>query len=146
VLLGLAGRVVAVDTDIRALSVQERRLQALFLSGRVQALQGDFTAALPLPLLDGALMANSLHFHADHCRVLSHVAEWIRPGGMLVVVEYDIRRGNPWVPHPLPFSLLCERAGCAGLGAPRLLLTRPSRYHGRAYSAAIEVPQRRRRF
>jgi hypothetical protein len=62
--------------------------------------------------------------------VLANVAQWLKPGGCMIIVEYDVKKPGPWVPHPVPFDRLAEIAPCAGLSAPRLLGRRPSRYHG----------------
>ena len=42
----------------------------------------------------------------------------IRPGGRLVVVEYDADRGNPWVPHPFSFATWRREAQAAGFEEP----------------------------
>ncbi|MGD0725559.1 MAG: methyltransferase domain-containing protein [Spirochaetia bacterium] len=139
-LLGPEARIWSVDSDARSLRVQERELAARFPLLRVQLLHADFNDRLDISGLDGIVMANSLHFQKDACAVLSHVSRWLKPGGRIVVVEYDIETPNPWVPYPLPFSRLPAAAACARLSEPRLLDSRPSRYHRRVYSAFCEKP------
>ena len=46
-------------------------------------------------------MANSLHFVADKAPVLSRLIRLLKPGGRLIVVEYNTSRGNSAVPYPL---------------------------------------------
>jgi precorrin-6B methylase 2 len=134
-LLGPGGKVYSVDADAGALRVQGRQMRELFPALPLILITGDFTGALDgIPPLDGIVMANSLHFQRDACRTLLHVTAWLKPGGRLVVVEYDIERPSPWVPYPVPFSRLHELAGCAGLEGPRLIETRPSSYNRRVYS------------
>lgn len=138
-LLGPDAMIYSVDTDGRSLVVQEQELEARFPALRVELIRADFKDALDIPsALDGVVMANSLHFQRDACAVLIHVSGWVKQGGKIVVVEYDIEMHNPWVPYPVPFSRLPSVAACAGLSAPRLLDSRPSRYHRRVYSAVCE--------
>jgi len=80
-------------------------------------------------------MANSLHFFRDKEKVLRHVSSFLKPGGALLLVEYNVDRGNPWVPHPLSFENFCELAPRAGLREPRLLATHPSSFLHKFYSA-----------
>jgi SAM-dependent methyltransferase len=138
-LLGARGRIVSVDRDARALRAQERELRARFPEAQLEFVAADFTDALPLADLDGIVMANSLHFQRDACETLEGVRRCLAPGGCVVVVEYDISAPNPWVPFPLPFARLGEIAACAGLAAPVLLGTRPSRYHRRVYAAVCRA-------
>ena len=135
--LGDSAQIFAVDRDAGALRMLKREVGALF--PLVQAVRADFTGEVPFPPLDGILMANSLHFHPDACAVLAHAARWLKPGGRLIIVEYDIETSNPWVPHPLPWSRLPAAAECAGLSGARLLGTRPSRYHRKVYAAACDA-------
>lgn len=136
-ILGPGARIVSVDRDRRGLQSQARMFASLFSGVRLETIAGDFTADIPMPPLDGLVLANSLHFHPDPCGVLLHVGGWLKPGGRVVVVEYDARRSGPWVPHPVPFDVLEAAARCAGMQQPRLLARRPSRYHGSMYSAVI---------
>ena len=128
--LGPEAHIVAVDRDRTALKA---------LDGRFETRVADFTKPLDLRDLDGVLMANSLHFVRDKEPVLKAVREMIKPGGRLIIVEYDADRGNPWVPHPFSYATWETMAARAGLKRTRLLSTYPSRWLGRMYSAVSEV-------
>jgi SAM-dependent methyltransferase len=135
-LLGPSAVIYAVDRDARALRNLADSIGAEL--PRVSTIHADFADEVSLPPLDGILMANSLHFHADACALLLHAARWLKPGGRLILVEYDVETPSIWVPHPLPWARFPAAAECAGLTGARLLETRPSRYHRRVYSAAAD--------
>jgi ubiquinone/menaquinone biosynthesis C-methylase UbiE len=135
--LGPTARIYAVDRDAHALRILQREAGERF--PLVQAIHADFQGEVPLPPLDGLLMANSLHFHRDACAILAHAARWLKPGGRLIIVEYDIESGNPAVPHPLPWVRFPAAVECAGFSGARLLAVRPSRYHRRVYAAACDA-------
>jgi SAM-dependent methyltransferase len=96
---------------------------------------GDFTRSMSLPSLDGVVMANSLHFQSDQPAVLRTMRGYLRPGGRLVVVEYNTARANGAVPYPVPIARWERLASDAGFAATEVLVRRPSRYHGELYSA-----------
>jgi hypothetical protein len=129
----------SVDVDARALRAQEREMARLHPAVKLRTLAADFTGPMDLPRLDGVVLANSLHFQADPCAVLARLVPRLAPAGRVIIVEYDIQKANPWVPHPVPFSGLPAVADCAGLSGPRLLARRPSRYHGSMYAAVLDV-------
>ncbi len=135
-LLGGQGRILSVDRDERALKEQEQRLRARFPGLQLQVVAGDFTTLADVTGLDGILMANSLHFQRDAGPLLARMRTWLKPGGRLIVVEYDIVLPNPWVPHPVSYARFAATAEAAGYHGVRLLGTRPSRYHRQVYSAA----------
>ncbi|MGE0599591.1 MAG: class I SAM-dependent methyltransferase [Dehalococcoidia bacterium] len=133
--LGPAGEIHAVDRDARALRANQREMSARFPDTTVCYQEADFTKALDLPALDGIVMANSLHFQRDTAAVLAHVKGFLAPGGRIVIVEYNIERGNFAVPHPVPFSRWQSLAAAAGFGHTGLLMRRPSRTFAEIYSA-----------
>jgi ubiquinone/menaquinone biosynthesis C-methylase UbiE len=136
-LVGADADIHAVDRDRSRLGELERAWKARFGSiVRLHLTAGDFTGALDLPGLDGIVMANSLHFHRDKVKVLRHVRGFLKPGGRLLVVEYDTERGNMWVPYPFTFGRFAEMAEEAGFGAARLLAKHPSSFLKGFYSAA----------
>jgi ubiquinone/menaquinone biosynthesis C-methylase UbiE len=134
-LLGPAGEIISIDRDAGALRQQEASIRARFPDVSVEYRIADFTRPLDLAPLDGVVMANSLHFHRDKLPIIQRIRGYLRPGGHLILVEYDTDQGNPWVPYPLSYhswEVLARRAECAE--AP-LLATHPSRFLGRIYSA-----------
>jgi ubiquinone/menaquinone biosynthesis C-methylase UbiE len=134
-LLGPSGSIYSVDRDKGALEVQRRALRDAFLNVSVTPLIADFSRPLELPPLDGIVMANSLHFERDKLAVLGLLRGYLRPGGRLVLVEYDADRGNPWVPYPLSFGTWAKLAEEAGFRDTRQLASVPSRFLGSIYSA-----------
>ena len=134
-LLGPTGSIQSIDRDRRALEVQARALRRTFPAVRVTTLVADFTRPLELAPLDGIVMANSLHFQRDKSAVLRLVHGHLRPGGRLVLVEYDSDQGNHWVPYPLSFGTWADLAAEAGFRETRRLASVPSRFLGSIYSA-----------
>ena len=107
--------------------------------------RADFTRPFELPelgnaKLDGMLLANALHFVRDAEAVLARLAQRLRPGGRIVLVEYDRRAASRWVPYPIPASKLSELAASAGFSAPIFTATRPSAFGGDLYVATIDRP------
>lgn len=126
----------AVDTDAEALfrvpEVPHRHLS------RVCA---DFNAFpwMFAPDMDGLLMANSLHYVADKRGFLEEATSYLGPAGRFLLIEYDTRAANPWVPYPLPFDDLMPLMADLGFGNVRKLGEHPSRFrNGNLYAAVAE--------
>ena len=135
-LVGLKAEIYAIDKDRSGFGKLEQSHRARFgTSQNIHPVRADFTGALSLPPLDGILMANSLHFHKDKVKVLRHIWSFLKLNGTLLLVEYNVDSGNPWVPHPLSFETYHELAPRAGFTEPRLLATAPSRFLREFYSA-----------
>jgi ubiquinone/menaquinone biosynthesis C-methylase UbiE len=139
-LIGPTGTIYSVDQDQGALRDQERAMARRFPAVPVHYRVADFTRLPALPPLDGVVMANSLHFVRHKDPVLRQVYAALRPGGRLILVEYNADRGNPWVPHPLAYPTWAALAGRAGFANTRLLATVPSRFLGEIYAAVSFRP------
>lgn len=136
-LVGPGGRIVAVDRDAGALRQNARDVAARFPAVELLTRVADFAVDVDLPVLDGIVAANSLHYVPPRrqAAVVRDLAGHLRPGGRFVVVEYDVDHGNPWVPHPFSAASWPGLAAAAGLEAPELLHRVPSRFLGAIYSA-----------
>ena len=137
-LLGPGARILAVDRDAGALRDNARHVAATFPAVRLETIVADFAGDLELPVVDGFVAANSLHYVAParQPEVIRRLAEHLRPGGTVIVVEYDADRGNPWIPHPWSAGRWPALAEAAGLVDPRFLHRVPSRMLGAIYAAS----------
>ena len=134
-------RVYAVDTDAKAL--RELEVWAARAKANVIPVVADFTRPFDLPgvgerLLDGLLVANALHFVRNPAGALARIVERVRPGGRVILIEYDRRRATRWVPYPIDSDRVPEIAAHAGLTAPTFTASRPSLYGGAIYVAAMD--------
>lgn len=142
-LLGPTGAVTAVDTDERALArLRVHDARASDAAAPITAVRGDMhdlTAIAPLgrSTVDGFLFANVLHFTRTPDAVLAQAAARLKPDGRVVVIEYERRMPNPWVPHPLPLARLAEVSARAGFTPPREVARRASAYHREMYCAVM---------
>ena len=136
-LLGAEGVIYSVDRDAAALREQERRLKGSSPAVTVHAIQVDFTLPLDLPELDGMVMANALHFvpPEGQTQVIQQVKGYLRPGGRLIVVEYNVDQGNRWVPYPISYSRWQRIARAARFEHVQLLAKAPSHFLKEFYSA-----------
>jgi len=137
--LGAGGEIVALDRDGRALETARERVAAAFPGTTPRIEVVDFTRTLPSGPFDGVLAANSLHFVRERRPVLAAIRHVLAPGGRLVIVEYDVDRGSPWVPHPFSFETWRTDAVVAGFEEPRLIHRVRSRFLGAIYSAWADV-------
>jgi ubiquinone/menaquinone biosynthesis C-methylase UbiE len=134
-LIGAGGEIYSVDQDKGALREQERAMHSRFPDVTVHYQQADFTKRLVLPPLDGIVMANSLHFHREKASILKLVYDYLKPGGRLIMVEYNTDDGNPWVPYPFSYPTWEKLAERNGFQGARLLSSYPSRFLREIYSA-----------
>lgn len=141
--LGAGSVIYAVDRDAAALETLVRR--AAKEAARVIPVTADFTHGLELPglaerPLDGMMLANALHFVDDAERVLGGLALRLRPGGRVVLIEYDGRRPGPWVPHPIDAKVWPALAAAAGLVDPAVTARRRSAFGGDLYVGIATMP------
>jgi ubiquinone/menaquinone biosynthesis C-methylase UbiE len=135
-LIGSDGTIYAIDQDAHALRTLTAAMQAGFPQIKLQTISADFTRPLALPLLDGLVCANALHFQRRPEAVVALLRGYLRPEGRCLIVEYNVERGNFAVPYPIPFTRWETLAAGAGFTHTTLLSTRPSRFLHEIYSAA----------
>ncbi|OGO67769.1 MAG: methyltransferase type 12 [Chloroflexi bacterium RBG_19FT_COMBO_62_14] len=134
-LLGQRATIYAVDLDPRALAQLQQQSKARFPDYDIRTLAGDFTRPLKLPSLDGIVMANSLHFHKDKESIVRDVRRILGPTGRLILVEYNVDKGNPWVPFPISYSRWQKLALMCGFSAVEKIGVKPSSFLREVYSA-----------
>jgi ubiquinone/menaquinone biosynthesis C-methylase UbiE len=134
-LIGPSGEIYSVDKDKGSLREQERAMQSMFPEAKVHYVAADFTRPLDLPPLDGVVLANSLHYVRHKEPVLEMLRGYLKPGGRLILVEYNADHGNPWVPHPMSYPTWQALAARNGFGQTRQLARVPSRFLNEIYSA-----------
>jgi ubiquinone/menaquinone biosynthesis C-methylase UbiE len=139
--LGPDSRIYALDRDRKAVAALQR------LAGGVPPVPiipvlADFTRPVDLPALpdglDGMLFANALHYVPDPQIVLRRLAALLRPGGRVVLIEYDRRAANRWVPYPIPVTRLPALAAYADLTTPVITARRRSAFGGDLYVATAD--------
>ncbi|MGZ8378195.1 MAG: class I SAM-dependent methyltransferase [Gemmatirosa sp.] len=145
-MLGQGAQVYAVDRDATAYAALLQLAGRRPNGARVIPSLADFADArawdaLGLRDLDGVLLANALHFvpAERQGQVLARVGAALRPGGRLVVVEYEGRAPSPWVPHPVSMARL-QALVPSGWLRPRPVGARGSMFGGSIYAAAVERP------
>jgi ubiquinone/menaquinone biosynthesis C-methylase UbiE len=138
-LLSPGSRIYAVDRDPAAIAALRK------IGDDVIPVQADFSSeAFRLPgsdesAIDGILLANALHFVPDLQNVLRRLVRLVKPGGRIVIVEYDRRAKSRWVPYPIASDRWAEVASAAGLERPTITARRPSEYAGELYCAVAET-------
>lgn len=130
-LLGSEATIYAVDRDRRALAQLQRHMPD------VHIIEADFAQPLDLPPLDGIVMANALHWMQAQQAVLAQVVGYLRPGGRLIMVEYDVTKARSYIPFPVPFTRFEALAPGAGLVDVRRIGERRSPSSGEVMYAAV---------
>ena len=135
-LLGPTAEIIVIDRNASDLRANESDMRARFPETKTRYIEADFSRPLDLPVLDGIVSANALHFADDQAQIVELFRSYLGPGGRLLVVEYNIDDSNFAVPYPIPYPRWQTLASGAGFAHTRLLARRPSRFLREIYSAA----------
>lgn len=132
-IIGPKGEIYAMDKEYFA--PMSGNIHPAF--AKIHRVQSDFSKKLDLPLLDGLLMANSLHYIDTPIPFLNKILPFLKLGGQFILVEYDRKTPNPWVPYPIPQKEWKKIATNVGLSPPKLLGQQNSRYGNGVIYAVI---------
>lgn len=135
---GKETEIYSVDKDESRLNLQKKHMGGMFPGSRVYFLQEDFTYPLDIPLMDGIIMANSLHFIENKIPFLIDLKAYLKPSGKLLIVEYNSEAGNPWVPYPISFHSLEKLCQETGFLPPQKIGRQPSEFLKEMYSAVTQ--------
>jgi ubiquinone/menaquinone biosynthesis C-methylase UbiE len=133
-LLQPESKIYAVDKKQRALEALTHNFAESYPDASLHPILADFIRPPSLPPLDGLLMANSLHFISEKRSVLARLVGLLKPGGRLIVVEYNTIRANFAVPHPLDEAGFLALAEEVGLREAKILAKIPSSFLGEMYA------------
>lgn len=127
--------IYAIDNDTHA-------LQKVIPSNQVaiKKIKADFVKDdLNLPLLDGILMANSLHFIKNKISLLNKLSAYQKQDGCFLIIEYDMDTPNQWVPYPLSYPSLRQLFSESGYASINKIHELPSRYNrANIYSVLVQ--------
>jgi ubiquinone/menaquinone biosynthesis C-methylase UbiE len=132
-LLGDGSKVFAVDKETQQFNVSDEKKEIAFL--KLDFLQ----EKLPIFNLDGMLMANALHYVKDKAHFITALKDHLKPGGQIIIVEYDTEISNQWVPYPISYRKLVEVFSSLGLSNVKKIGERDSIYRsGKMYACVIK--------
>jgi trans-aconitate methyltransferase len=130
-------------SSILAVDRNESALKSIILQNPNVTLHlqsGDFTAVNLANEYNGFLLANALHYIQNATVFLTKLKSGLSSSGRLVIVEYDRRESNPWVPYPVPFEKLKQVGHEAGFTSIKKLEEVPSVYDSVSiYSAVLTL-------
>jgi hypothetical protein len=131
-LLAPGSTIYAIDFDQRALEEIPDQHDGV----EIRKIVGDLrSSSLRLPLVDGILMANTLHFIREQQVFLRRL---LPVANCFLIVEYERSKPNKWGPYPVGFEKLRQLFTEAGVERVEKLATRPSLFGGTMYSALAE--------
>jgi trans-aconitate methyltransferase len=134
-LLPPGSSIKAIDKNDHALQSTEWKSAEV----NIQMTKLDFTKDDWGNGFNGILIANALHYVRDQLSFLKVLKTKLTLSGRIILVEYEMRQPNPWVPYPIDLRKLKKETQDAGFDTVSKLQEVPSRFgSGTMYSALIK--------
>ncbi|AXC15495.1 hypothetical protein ACPOL_6254 [Acidisarcina polymorpha] len=131
-LLAPGSTIYAVDFDGSILEEIPERHNGV----EIRKIVGDLEShTLRLPIVEGVLMANTLHFIREQQSLLRRL---LTVTDRFLVVEYERSKSSRWGPYPVRFEKLTQLFSEVGMDRVEKLATRPSLFGGTMYSALAQ--------
>jgi ubiquinone/menaquinone biosynthesis C-methylase UbiE len=123
---------------IQAVDINYHKLKSQTVDGVfIQFRQGNFAKEkLQLSNLDGILMANSLHYISDKESLLRNLIQCLKESGQFLIVEYNTKKPNKWVPYPIDYESLKLMFSKCGFAGSKIIGERKSAYGSNSMYAA----------
>jgi len=98
----------------------------------------DFNNDFNLPMMDGIVLANALHYSDNPKGTIENILKILKPGGTFILIEYEKKEPLiPWIPYPIPFGNFEKLAEQCDLCKPEIIAKIPSSYgHEHIYLAS----------
>ena len=132
---------LAPQSQILAVDKERNSLKAIpdqFKEVTIQKREADFLQEpFPENTWDGILMANSLHYVNQKEPFLTRILTSLKPGGSLLIVEYDTTSSNPWIPYPVNFPHFMNICDRIGLSNTKKIAEKPSRFNRNSLYSAV---------
>ncbi len=132
--VGPAGRVFATEIDSRKTARIRRRAAGRKLSSLTVLPAGEHDSGLPAGCCDAILLRGSYHHFTDPAGVNASLYRALRPGGVMVVLDFQPRS---WLTRVAPVKGAPPNRG--GHGIPRDLLIRE--LEGAGFEVAEIIPR-----
>lgn len=100
-LLELGFKVTAVDFSPKSLQILEKRAASLGFSNQLETIEKDITKPFDLKGFDRVFCIDTLHHISDPAEVVSFMAEAVKPGGKVSVLEPNPFNLWWWVGAPI---------------------------------------------
>ncbi len=95
----------------------------------LETVKQDFDEAFDLPIMDGIIMANTLHYSEYPVVTLNNILKILKTKGRFILIEYELTQARkPWIPYPITFQQFCEMATQVALSTPLEIRRLPSTY------------------
>ena len=137
----LSGRnkIYAVDNDQQVLASIPNNYENISIEHVVQNFK-EFN--FPFNELNGIVMANSLHYVRQKSKFLDQLRQFLQEKGNLIIVEYEARMPNPWVPYPVGRDDLSSLLESIGFENITILHQMKSKYGHLIYSLTAHKTNR----
>jgi ubiquinone/menaquinone biosynthesis C-methylase UbiE len=139
-LLQPESHVYAVDQHQSTLQRLQQNLRGHVPADKLHLIRANFTRPLSLPILQGIVLANVLHYVRHKAPVLIQLTDLLKPGGRVVVIEYNTSQDNSAVPYPMGEMTFLNLARDAGMLRPQIVSKAPSSFLGEMYTGIAFKP------
>ena len=126
-------KIFAIDKDSQIIQPVNSKVEIKFMRNNFE------NGIAGIENLDGILMANSLHYVQNKEKLIQNLLQHLKPDGKFIIIEYDTKNANPWIPFPVDFDGLKQLFAVFGYNEIKIAGERRSIYgNDKMFAAVIE--------